>query len=37
VDDFLDEIVVELRRLNVANAATRSEIVKLIEETGKTV
>jgi DivIVA domain-containing protein len=33
VDDFLDEIVVELRRLSVANAATRTEAAKLIEET----
>lgn len=33
VDDFLDEIIVELRRLTNANSATRAEIIKLIEET----
>lgn len=37
VDDFLDEIVVELRRRVSANVESRSTVARLIEETGKTV
>lgn len=37
VDDFLDEIVVELKRRTEANAETRSTVARWIEETGKTV
>jgi DivIVA domain-containing protein len=37
VDDFLDEIVIELQRRGRANDETRSAVARLIEENGKTV
>lgn len=37
VDDFLDEIVVALRRRTSANAEVRAGITKLIEETEETI